>query len=47
MAQSLVEGLAGGAKEVADRNIVDVHAQGECVDKHTHGVADMQVAATA
>ena len=47
MAQSLVEGLAGGAKEVADRYIVDVHAQGECVDKHTNGVGNLQVRTTA
>ena len=45
--QGLVERVAGILQELADGYIVDAHAQCQGVDKHTHGVGNLQVAASA
>ena len=45
--QGLVEHFAGSAQEFADRHIIDRHAECQRVDKHTHGVGNLEVAASA
>ena len=43
VAQRLVEGVANLLQVFADRHVVDAEPEGQRVDKHTHGVGNLQV----
>ena len=47
VAQGLVEVGADLLQELVDRLLADGGTQGQCVDKHTYGVADAQVGTAA
>ena len=43
MTQGLIEGLAGGMQEVAYRHIIDIHAESQRIDEHSHGIGDLEI----
>ena len=47
MAKRLVKCVARIFQELFNRHIINVHAQGERIDKHTHRVGNLEVAAAA
>ena len=47
MSQCLVEGVARLVQELGHGHVVDGQPQGQCVDKHTHRVADFEVGPSA
>ena len=47
VAQGLVEGLAGVFEEAGNRHVVNADAQWQSVDKHAHGVGNLEVGTSA